>query len=182
MSDSRARRASPRGPAIDPIPPGARAFQGLRAGVVSRCLAGGVDYALMVVATLGTYVGVVVVMFLFDPRNYLLPTWPLWVFLVVGFAYMTSYLFLCFATTGRTVGDRLLGLRVVGARGSRMFWGIALVRAWFCAIFPLGLVWCAVSRENRSVQDLVLRTSVIHDWPLPSSAPPPRDAAARREL
>ena len=103
-------------------------------------------------------------------------------FLVVGFAYMTSYLFLCFATTGRTVGDRLLGLRVVGARGSRMFWGIALVRAWFCAIFPLGLVWCAVSRENRSVQDLVLRTSVIHDWPLPSSAPPPRDAAARREL
>ena len=145
MSDSRARRASPRGPAIDPIPPGARAFQGLRAGVVSRCLAGGVDYALMVVATLGTYVGVVVVMFLFDPRNYLLPTWPLWVFLVVGFAYMTSYLFLCFATTGRTVGDRLLGLRGVGARGSRMFWGIALVRAWFCAIFPLGLIWCKTS-------------------------------------
>ena len=28
----------------------------------------------------------------------------------------------------------------------------------------IGLLWVALSRENRSVQDLVLRTSVVYDW------------------
>jgi hypothetical protein len=32
--------------------------------------------------------------------------------------------------------------------------------------FPIGLLWVAVSRENRSAQDLALRTSVIYDWQL----------------
>ena len=40
----------------------------------------------------------------------------------------------------------------------------ALLRAAFCVAFPIGLFWCVVSRKNRSVQDVVLRTSVIHDW------------------
>ena len=33
-----------------------------------------------------------------------------------------------------------------------------------CVVFPIGLLWCVVSEENRSVQDLLLRTSVIYDW------------------
>ena len=41
---------------------------------------------------------------------------------------------------------------------------VALARAMFCAVFPLGLLWTAVSRENRSVADLLLRTSVVYDW------------------
>ena len=45
-------------------------------------------------------------------------------------------------------------LRVVGA----------FVRAVFCTAFPIGLLWCAVSPANRSVQDVVLRTSVVYDW------------------
>jgi hypothetical protein len=28
----------------------------------------------------------------------------------------------------------------------------------------IGLGWAALSRQNRSVQDIVLRTSVIYDW------------------
>jgi ribose/xylose/arabinose/galactoside ABC-type transport system permease subunit len=30
--------------------------------------------------------------------------------------------------------------------------------------FPIGLLWCGVSASRRSVQDVVLRTSVIYDW------------------
>jgi hypothetical protein len=30
--------------------------------------------------------------------------------------------------------------------------------------FPIGILWVAMSHENRSVQDVVLRTSVIYDW------------------
>ena len=85
-----------------------------------------------------------------------------------------------FATSGRTVGARVMGLRVVGRRGTRVRWAPALLRAVFCAAFPIGLFWCAVSRESRSVQDVVLRTSVIHDWPVARSAPTLLDTESRR--
>lgn len=167
------------GPQINPIPSRARAFQGLRAGVVSRTLAGAVDYLLVVGVTLGTYVAAAVLRFLWDPRDYQLPTWGFAVFLALGFGYLVLYLAVCFATTGRTLGARLLGLRVVGRSGRRMRWWAAVVRAVFCAAFPVGLFWCAVSRENRSVQDVVLRTSVVHAWPV-AHAPTVHDADRRR--
>ena len=65
---------------------------------------------------------------------------------------------------GRTYGCHVLGLRVVSYRGSRMRPLGALLRAVFCVFFPIGLLWCAASRANRSVQDVVLRTSVVYDW------------------
>jgi uncharacterized RDD family membrane protein YckC len=160
----------PRKP-VDPIPPEARAFQGLRAGVVSRTIAGGVDYALVIAATLGSYVAYAVLAFLVDPRDYHLPTWSFGVFLLIGFSLMFSYLTVAFATTGRTVGAALMGLRVVGRKGRRLHWSAALLRAGFCVVLPIGLFWAVVSRQNRSVQDIVLRTSVIHDWPHRHDAP-----------
>jgi uncharacterized RDD family membrane protein YckC len=168
------------GPQINPIPPKARGFQGLRAGVVSRSLAGGIDYALIALATVGTYLGVVVLQFLLDPRDFKPVTWKFGEFLLLGLAYMVVYLTVSFATNGRTIGARLLGLRVVGHKGNRMRWIPAFLRAWFCALFPIGLFWCAISRENRSVQDVVLRTSVIHEWPVAHAAPTLLDADSRR--
>lgn len=167
---------------IDPIPPRARAFQGLRAGVVSRTVAGAIDYLIITVVTLGSYVTVAVLKFLLNPTNYTAPAWPFWWFLAIGFSTMVVYLTLAFGTRGRTVGDRIMGLRVVGRRGTRMWWTTAFLRAVFCTAVPVGLWWCAISRENRSIQDLVLRTSVIHEWPVPVEAPRPRDAADRTEL
>jgi uncharacterized RDD family membrane protein YckC len=41
---------------------------------------------------------------------------------------------------------------------------VALLRALACVLFPLGLLWVAFSRDLRSVQDIVLRTSVVYDW------------------
>jgi hypothetical protein len=32
-----------------------------------------------------------------------------------------------------------------------------------CTLFPIGLLWVLVSRGNRSVQDLMLRTSVVYE-------------------
>ena len=168
------------GPQINPIPPKARGFQGLRAGVVSRTMAGGIDYLVTGVATLGTYLAGVVLAFLIDPRSFVPPAWSFAEFLLVGFAYMVVYLTLSFATNGRTIGARIMGLRVVGHQGNRMRWLPALLRGGFCTVFPIGLFWCAVSRENRSVQDVVLRTSVIHEWPVARAAPAPRDAERRR--
>jgi uncharacterized RDD family membrane protein YckC len=30
--------------------------------------------------------------------------------------------------------------------------------------FPVGLLWCAADPARRSVQDIVLRTSVVYNW------------------
>jgi uncharacterized RDD family membrane protein YckC len=64
---------------------------------------------------------------------------------------------------GGTYGDRLLGLRVTDGRGARLGWGRCTARALLCTGFPIGLVWVLVSKENRSVQDVLLRTSVVYD-------------------
>jgi uncharacterized RDD family membrane protein YckC len=169
-------------PHINPIPPKARPFQGLRAGVVSRTIAGAIDYAFVVGLTLGSYGTVAVLKFLLDPRDYTLPQWRFGVFLILGFGYFLVYLTVAFATSGRTLGARLFGLRVVGRKGTRLRPTTALLRAAFCAAVPVGLFWCAVSRENRSVQDLVLRTSVIHDWPVHVDPPAITHPERRSEL
>jgi uncharacterized RDD family membrane protein YckC len=121
-----------------------------------------------------------VLLFLLDPRDYTFPSWPFLYFLVIGFFYLVVYLWIAFATNGRTLGAGVMGVRVVGRKGRKMRWIPALLRAGFCAVFPVGLFWCAVSRENRSVQDIVLRTSVIHDWPIPRQEVDIEDVALKR--
>jgi len=74
------------------------------------------------------------------------------------------YLTVTWSATGRSVGKRLMGLRVVGRDGERLHLIRAFLRAVTCTLFPILLYWAAVSSQNRSIQDLVLRTSVIYDW------------------
>jgi uncharacterized RDD family membrane protein YckC len=57
-----------------------------------------------------------------------------------------------------------MGLRVVDRRGRKPAVLVALLRAGFCVLVPVGLLWCAVSRSRSSLQDIVLRTSVVYDW------------------
>ena len=69
----------------------------------------------------------------------------------------------------RTVADEpfgksVLGLRVVSSRDVGLPLWRAFVRAFLCALFPIGLFWSAVSSRNESVQDLLVRTTVVYDW------------------
>ena len=41
--------------------------------------------------------------------------------------------------------------------------GRCFTRAALCTIFPMGLLWVLVSAENRSLQVILLRTSVVYD-------------------
>ncbi|MEO6822817.1 MAG: RDD family protein [Candidatus Nanopelagicales bacterium] len=150
--------------AVDPVPRMARAFQGKRAGVVTRTAAGAIDYAVVAGAVVGTFLAIGILRFLLDPRALAWPTWTLLQMLVIGGVYFVLYLTLAWSLTGRSLGARVMGVRVVSFNGRRMFFLGALLRALFCVAFPIGLFWCVVSRKNRSVQDVVLRTSVIHDW------------------
>jgi uncharacterized RDD family membrane protein YckC len=149
---------------IDPIPKEARHFQGRRAGLITRALTAVIDIGVIAVALAAIYVGYSAVLFIFHPSSFQLPT-PSWhITVVAGYIVLTAYLTGSWHSGGRTYGCHVMGLRVVDRVGQRLRLAPAFLRAVLCGIFPLGLLWVAISRENRSIQDLIVRTSVIYDW------------------
>jgi uncharacterized RDD family membrane protein YckC len=158
---SPSRDSAPRPSAI---PPAARAYQGRRAGAVSRTIASVVDL-LVVVGILAAVYGITAgIAFLLHPRSFHIPVGFGWSIPVIGFVIVVPYLTFTWHATGRSYGDTLLGLRVVNRGGGPLRFSVALLRAVLCVLFPIGLFWVVVSRANRSVQDIVLRTSVVYDW------------------
>jgi uncharacterized RDD family membrane protein YckC len=119
-------------------------MQGQRAGIVSRFLADAIDLLVIVVAVVGVYFAVSGVRFLLEPRRF---TWPEASALNLG-----------------TLGWIVLGLRVVSSDDSGLPLWRSFVRAVLCALFPIGLFWSAVSSRNESLQDLIVRTTVVYDW------------------
>jgi uncharacterized RDD family membrane protein YckC len=139
-------------------------MQGQRAGIVSRFLADAIDLGVVVAAVVGVYFAVAGVEFLLRPRQF---TWPepsamnlgtlAWILLI-------AYLTVGWANTGRTFGKTVLGLRVVDREGARLRFARAFLRALLCAAVPIGLFWSVISRRNASIQDLIVRTTVLYDW------------------
>ena len=158
-------------PAMRSVPREARSYQGTSAGVVTRLAAGIVDVVLAALALAGSYVALVGARFVLEPRSFHMPDpsflWSMTVFL----GYLVVYLAVAWWMAGRTIGDHLWGVRVTTRGGGRLGPARALVRAGTCAVFPIGLLWCAIDRDRRSVQDLLLRTSVVYDWTTHPSAP-----------
>jgi uncharacterized RDD family membrane protein YckC len=149
---------------IEALPPRARQLQGSRAGLVSRFIAASIDLGVVVLALLAIYLGIAAVRFLISPRRFSFPEVEPGVTSAIGWSLLVLYLAVGWASTGRTVGAQMMGLRVVNRAGQRMRFIGAFGRALVCALFPIGLFWCAISRSNRSVADILLRTSVIYDW------------------
>jgi uncharacterized RDD family membrane protein YckC len=145
-------------------PPVAREEQGLRAGVVTRTTVMVIDAALVAAGVGVAYLVWAVVRFMRHPARFAWPQLSFRMVVVLWYVLCFIYLSVTWSTTGRSVGKRFLGLRVVNRAGRVPAFGLSLVRAAMCVFFPMLLFWSAVSRENRSVQDLVLRTSVIYDW------------------
>jgi uncharacterized RDD family membrane protein YckC len=137
--------------------------RGRRAGVVTRCLANVVDALVVLLLLAGGYAVVAASRFLLSPTTFRFPTPSLALLIVVGLGLLAGYFAVTWAAVGRTYGDGLLGLRVVDDAGRRLHWGRACARAVLCTVFLAGLLWVLVSRENRSVQDLLVRTSVVYD-------------------
>jgi uncharacterized RDD family membrane protein YckC len=149
---------------LSPVPRDARRYQGRRAGVVSRSVASTIDAVVVVVAVVAAYAALNGILFLADPRGFqpgqLRPLSSIAGILVV----LTLYLTAAWSTTSRTYGCHIMGLLVITRRGTRLGPFRAFVRATLCVLFPLGLVWSAVSLSRLSLQDVLLRTSVIYHW------------------
>ena len=162
---------------VDPIPREARPFQGHRAGLITRIAAAAIDFGIIIIALGVCYLGVSAFLFLLDPRNFAAPAPSPLVMYGVGGLLFTVYLAVSWRGSGRTYGNHVMGLRVVDRKGNRVHPLVSLVRAALYVIFPFGLLWVLVSGHNRSLQDLIVRTSVIYDWdvrPLPHPPEPTR--------
>lgn len=156
------------------LPAEARGFQGRRAGMVSRTVAGIVDVVVVGALCGGAYLGWAGLRFVVNPVAFTFPAVPRGLLVPAGFTVSVLYLAVCWAATARTVGDELLGLRVLTRRGRPLRWGRAFLRALTYAVFPAGLLWVLFGGSRRSLQDLVLHTVVIYDW---SPRLPPPDPA-----
>lgn len=145
------------------VPRGARPFQGQPAGLVSRALSTAIDLVVVYLAMAGIYLGLRALI-------WMLPSWmdlrmpPAQAFAVGAILLLWAYGTVSWATAGRSFGQHLMGLRVEGRPGHHVGWAVSALRTAACLAFPLGLLWVPVSRSRQSIQDLVLRTRVIHDW------------------
>jgi len=151
----------------------ADAVRGRRAGVATRYAAAGVDFLVVGALLFGVLVGFAAVRYLFGGSTFKLPRAGA-VFDAAAFPVLAVvYLVAAWTTSGRTVGSALFGLRVVRDTGTRVGLVRATGRALICVTFGvLSLAWAGISRRNAAVHDLLLRTSVVHDWAAARSAAP----------
>jgi uncharacterized RDD family membrane protein YckC len=162
---------------VETVPVEARGFQGRPAGLVTRATANVIDVAVVVLLLAAGYLGVAGFLFLRQGARFSFPIVSYQTAYVAGFVALVVYFAISWTAGGRTYGDRLLGLRVQTSAGDDVGVVRATLRAILCAVFPLLLVWAAIDRDNRSVQDLLARTRVIYDWGV--ARPASSDDAAR---
>lgn len=134
------------------------------AGIVTRGLAGAIDVGVVLVLLGCGYLGLAFVRLLFSPQNFTFSQPGLFLSTSAFLATSITYLTVCWATTGRTVGALMMGLRVITSSHRLVRWPLAFVRAVLCVLFAFGLGWAAVDKRRRSLQDIVLRTTVVYDW------------------
>jgi uncharacterized RDD family membrane protein YckC len=146
------------------LPLSARPYQGRRAGIATRSAAAVVDLLVVIVIVVALYLAFAGVAFVLHPSSFHWPRQLAWSLPVVGFLVAVPYLTLTWCATGRSYGDALFGLRVVNRHGQRLTVPGSALRAILCVVFPVGLLWVVIGRRNRSLQDLIVKTSAIYDW------------------
>ncbi len=146
------------------LPPAAQERQGLRAGVVSRAAVMLLDIFVVAASMAVAYVTWGGLRFARRSASFSWPSLSFGEVVILFYVACVLYLTIGWTTAGRTAGKRVFGLRLVARDGRPPALGLAFVRALVCVSFPLLLLWSAVDRSNRSVADLVLRTSVVYDW------------------
>lgn len=149
---------------LSTVPLEARPYQGATAGVFTRVVANTVDALLVTASLIGAYAGYAAFRFIVAPRGFRLPAPSLLGVAIAFFSFLVVYLTAAWWIGGRTVGNHVMGIRVVSRGAGRVPFVRAFARAVLCAGFPVGLLWCAVDGRRRSVQDLVLHTRVVYDW------------------
>ncbi|QBJ95862.1 RDD family protein [Rhodococcus sp. ABRD24] len=134
------------------------------AGIVTRGLGALIDIGVVLFLMGGIYVGLMFIRLLFSPQDFRFPQAQFLLSATTFVALSVLYLTVCWGTSGRTVGAVAMGLRMVSRNGRLVRWPRCAARAVLCVLFGFGLFWAAVDPRRRSLQDILLRTSVVYDW------------------
>lgn len=154
-------------------PEEARAIQGQAAGFVTRLAANLIDMVVLAITWVGFILFIGLIRFIAHPlRGWHLPEPPTWASGLTIMVLAILYLTIGWSGTGRSIGKRMAGLRVLTSSGHPLKAGRALSRAVLYVVFPIGFLWVLVSRKNKSLFDILLLTSVVYDWGLRPHAPP----------
>ena len=143
----------------------AGALQGTRAGFVSRVTAAVVDVVVVFVALVAAESLYGAARAMLAETSFDLPdlsaVWDSTLYL----ALLVVVLTIAWSSSGRTVGNGVVGLRVVRDDGSTPSWLRSGVRAVVVVALPVvAMGWILVSRKNAGLHDLVCRTTVVYDW------------------
>jgi uncharacterized RDD family membrane protein YckC len=143
----------------------ARALQGTRAGFVSRVVAGALDVGIVFLLLLGGEALFAAVRAVFGSDAFEFPdagtAWNSGMLIALLIVVLT----LAWSGSGRTLGDSIVGLRVVREDCSRLSSRRAVVRAVIVVFFHvIAMGWILVSRKNAGLHDLACHTAVIYDW------------------
>ena len=167
-----------------------RTMAGQYAGFASRSLAVAVDLTLlMVVLSLATtFINSLLSLFNVEALlGRFLPAGGLPEIASVGAAGLTGMLLvigygvISWSLNGQTIGDFLLGVRVVRADGHRVSFGRAVLRIIGSYLSGLllfaGFLWALVDGQRQGWHDKLAGTVVVYDWPAV-----PDEAFMREEL
>ena len=132
------------------------------AGIITRGLAAVIDLLVVLLVMGALYGGLVLTRLVYSPTAFSLPSLNAVFSTVMTFAVAVLYLTGCWTVSGSTAGAVTMGLRVVGRRSPRVNLLVGVLRAICCVLFPIGLLWVALDRRRRSLQDIVFRTRVIY--------------------
>jgi uncharacterized RDD family membrane protein YckC len=135
------------------------------AGIVSRGVAAVIDFLVVGTVLTALYLGLVLGKLMFYSTAFSFPSFSIVFSSTLAFAVSVIYLVGCWTVSGCTVGAVVMGLRVVGRRSLRLHPAVALLRAVTCVVFPIGLLWVAVDRHRRSLQDILCRSTVVYARP-----------------
>ena len=140
-------------------------LQGRRAGLVSRGLAFTIDFAVVLVGYPALLWGWAILVGLLRFEQPVYPDPPPWLGVGLTLTWTATYFVGGWIIDGRTVGQAVLGLRVVGMRRSSIGLVRAVVRFWgmFATLFVVGPAWLACSRSRLAIHDRLARTQVIYD-------------------
>lgn len=138
------------------------------AGIITRGLAAVIDLMMVLLIMSVLYGGLILARLIYSPAAFSLPSLNVVFSTLVTFLVAVLYLSGCWTVSGSTAGAVVMGLRVEGRRRQRVHLLVGLLRAICCVLFPIGLLWVAVDRRRRSLQDIVFRTRVVYSRPLAS--------------
>lgn len=154
-------------------------FMGHYAGFISRLVAFTIDI-LIVSITIGVLLGLIRLILTFfniDPLILKLDTGGTSTLFRYVLLFMTSFTFtflvnMVYCTffwmaAGKTIGKAVMGLQVIGPKGSRITFWRAIKRYtgyWISALpFFLGYFWVLINDSRQGWHDIIAGTSVIYD-------------------